>query len=190
MFPSYIDHPKNCKFEGQDSDEIILLMLRAHPITNLGWIIPALIFFILPFITTKTVSLLGFSTNFVPETVALSFLIINYLLVLVISFEGFLHWYFNVTLITNKKVVDVDFNSLLYKSVSLAPLDKIEETDSTITGFLGTIFHYGDVTIQTAGAKVAIEMVKIPKPAIVADLILDLTQKTHRHITEGGNNAS
>ena len=43
-------------------------------------------------------------------------------------FEGFLNWYFNVTLITDQKIVDIDFEYLLYKAVNLAPLSKIEET--------------------------------------------------------------
>lgn len=188
MFPSYIEHPRNCKFEGQDGDEKILLMLRAHPITNLAWIITAILIFLLPFLVAWLLPILGVNLSFIPQTTKTSFLIINYLLVMVISFEGFLHWYFNVTLVTNKKVLDIDFTSLLYKSVSLAPLKNIEETDSTVAGLAGTIFHYGDVTIQTAGAKVAIEMVKVPKPAIVADLILDLAQKPHHHVThEEGN---
>ena len=177
MFPSYIQNPQNCRFEGQDSDENILLMLRAHPVTNFSWIIPATLIFLVPFLISRVVPFLGFNINFFPETTMLAFLIINYLIVLVIVFEGFLYWYFNVTLITNEKVVDVDFSSVLYRSVDLAPLDKIEEADSTIAGFIGTIFNFGNVSVQTAGAKVAIEMKNVPKPAIVADLILDLAKK-------------
>ena len=182
MFSSYIIHPTACRFEGQDPDEKILLLLRAHPITNLSWIIPSIFIFLIPFLIPKLTAFSGFSLNIFPETFQIIFLIIIYLLFLIIVFEGFLNWYFNVTLITNEKIVDVDFESLLYKGVDLAPLSKVEEADSVTAGIIGTFFNFGNVSVQTAGAKVAIEMKKIPRPSQVADLILDLAGKPHEHI--------
>lgn len=182
MFSAYIERPVSCRFEGQDPDEKILLLLRAHPIINLSWMALAVLVFILPFIVPKIAPYVGFSLASVPQNFLIIGLIINYLLVLVIVFEGFLNWYFNATLITNEKIIDMDFEYLLYKAVDLAPLSKIEETDSVTAGFLGTIFNFGNVKIQTAGATVAIEMHNIPRPAIVADMILDLIGKPHEHI--------
>ena len=182
MFSAYIEHPQKCLFEGQDPNEKILLLLRAHLITNLPWMILSIFIFIAPIIIFKISPLIGFNLLLIPQSFLLMYLIINYLLVLILIYEGFLNWYFNVTLVTNKKVVDIDFEHLLYKAVDLAPLAKIEETDSVTAGILGTIFNFGNVSIQTAGAKVAIEMKNIPKPALVADMILDLIGKPHEHI--------
>lgn len=181
MFPAYIEHPTDYNFEGQDPGEEILLLLRAHPITNIPWITLAIFVFLVPFLVSFLAPLLGFEASLIPQPFILVFLIINYLLVLIIAFEGFLYWYFNATIITNEKVIDIDFEQLLYKAVDLAPLPKIEEADSVTAGFFGTIFNYGNVNIQTAGATVAIEMKKIPKPALVADMILDLIGKPHQH---------
>lgn len=182
MLSAYIERPTNCRFEGQDPDEKILLLLRAHLITNLPWIITSIFVFIVPFVLPKIASMVGFPLPSVPQNFLIIFLIINYLLVLVIVFEGFLGWYFNATVITNEKIIDMDFESLLYKGVDLAPLSKIEETDSVIAGIAGTVFNFGNVKVQTAGATVAIEMRNIPKPAQVADMILDLIGKPHEHI--------
>lgn len=182
MLSSFIERPIKCSFEGQDPDEKILLLLRAHPITNIPWIILAIFVFAIPFVVLKLLPLAGISLAFIPQSFVLISLIINFLLVLIIVFEGFLEWYFNAALITNEKVVDIDFEHLLYKGVDLAPLSKIEETDSVTAGIVGTIFNFGNVSVQTAGAKVAIEMKNIPKPAHVADLILDLAGKPHEHI--------
>lgn len=179
MFPSYIQNPQNCSFEGQDPNEKILLLLRAHPITNIPWIILAIIVFVIPFFAQRISLFFGFSLNFLPPTFLLIFLIIDYLLVLIISFEGFLYWYFNATLITNEKIVDINFESLLYKAVDLAPLSKVEEADSTTAGIFGTFFDFGNVQVQTAGARVAIEMKKIPHASKVADLVLDLAKIPH-----------
>ena len=187
MFPSYVQNPQNHKFEGQDPNEKILLLLRAHPITNIPWVFLAIVVFIFPFTFPSLALFLGFNLNLIPQTFLLIFLIINYLLSLLIAYEGFLYWYFNVDLITDEKVVDIDFEHLLYKGVDLAPLSKIEEADSVTAGIIGTIFNFGNVSIQTAGAKVAIEMKNIPQSATVADLILDLAKLPHQHIPGGGN---
>lgn len=180
MFSSYVQNPTDCRFEGQDPDEKILLLLRAHPITNISWIVLALILFLLPFglpIISKLLLSIGFDLSLVPERILTSFIIIDYLLVLVTVFEGFLYWYFNVCLVTNQKVVDFDFESVLYKGVDLAPLAKIEEADSSVAGIIGTIFNFGSVSVQTAGENVAIKMKNVPQPDHVADLIVDLSRK-------------
>lgn len=182
MFSAYIERPANCRFEGQDPGETILLLLRAHPITNLSWIFISIFIFFVPFVVFKIAPLTGFNIALFPPTYQLAGIILNYLLVLIIVFEGFLNWYFNVTLITNEKIIDMDFEHLLYKAVDLAPLPKIEETDSVTAGMLGTLFNFGNVKVQTAGATVAIEMHNIPNPAAVADMILDLIGKSHIHV--------
>ena len=181
MFNAYVQNPQNHKFEGQDPNEKILLLLRAHPITNIPWIFLAIVVFIFPFIAPSLALFLGFNLNLIPQTFLLIFLIIDYLLSLLIAYEGFLYWYFNTTLITNEKIVDINFESLLYKGVDLAPLTKIEEADSTTAGIFGTFFDFGNVLVQTAGARVAIEMKKVPHSAQVADLVLDLAKIPHEH---------
>ena len=182
MFSSYIVRPTDCSFEGQDPEEKILLLLRAHPITNIPWILLSLALFAFPFFLPIALPFTGLDLNLIPSAFQLIYLIINYLLVLLVAFEGFLNWYFNATLITNEKIVDIDFEHLLYKAVNLAPLAKIEEADSVTAGILGTIFNFGNVKVQTAGAKVAIEMEKITHAAQVADMVLDLAGKPHEHI--------
>lgn len=186
MFNAYIENPQNHKFEGQDPDEKILLLLRAHPITNIPWITLSILIFIFPFFFPKITAFFGFDLSLFPQTFLIIFLIIDYLLVLLIAYEGFLYWYFNVDIITSEKIVDIDFEHLLYKAVDLAPLPKIEEADSVTAGIIGTIFNFGNVSIQTAGAKVAIEMKNIPQSAKVADLILDLANIPHEHQGNGG----
>lgn len=184
MLPTYVEHPRNVKFEGQDPDEKIILLLRAHPITNLPWIFFVLILFFTPFFIPSILIMAGFRLSMFPQTFQIIFLVINYLLILSILYEGFLYWYFNFTLITNKKVIDVDFSNILYKSVQLAPLPKIEEADSTTSGIFGSLFNFGNISIQTAGAKVAIEMKSISRSSMVADIILDLAGKPHDHSKE------
>ena len=181
MFSSYVENPKNCHFEGQDADEKIILLLRSHPITNLTWIIPALLLFFLPVVFPKVVAILGLSLPIIPSSFATGFLLINYLLVLVVTLEGFLYWYFNVNIMTDRKIIDIDFNSVLFKNVDLALIKDVQEAQSSVGGFLGMIFNFGNVFVQTAGANVTIDFKNIPHPTKVADLIMDQVHKAGGH---------
>ena len=177
MSSAYLEHPKNFRFQGQDKDEEIILVLRAHPVTNLNWIIPAVMIFFIPLIIPKLIPYLGFDFSFLSNELLISMNIINYIIVLVIVFEGFLGWYFNVYILTHKRIYDFDFNSLLNRNVDLAPLNQIQEANGSTLGLLGAIFHYGHVLVQTAGANVAIDFHNIPQPEKVADLIMDEVEK-------------
>ena len=179
MFTAYVEHPTDCSFEGQDNDEKILLLLRAHPITNLKWIIPAVLLFLVPFFVPLVFQFLHLVLSTIPQTFEIVFLIINYLLVLIITFEGFLNWYFNVYIVTEKNLVDIDFHSLLFKNIDVAPLRNIEDTASSMGGILNSIFHYGNVFIQTAGASRNIDFHSVPRPHHVADFILDEAHKIY-----------
>lgn len=181
MFSSYVERPINCRFEGQDPQEKILLLLRAHPITNLNWIIPAILLFITPFFVPKVLLLLNLDLSSIPQSFSfrIVFLIINYLLVLIITFEGFLYWYFNVYIVTDKNIVDVDFHSVLFKNIDVAPLRNIEDASSSMGGLLNAIFHYGHVFIQTAGTSRNIDFISVPRPHQVADFILDEVHKIY-----------
>ncbi|TSC63815.1 MAG: Uncharacterized protein G01um101493_324 [Microgenomates group bacterium Gr01-1014_93] len=177
MISAYLENPKNHVFQGQDPDEKILLLLRAHIITNLSWIIPAIFIFLIPFFLPQAAAFLGFDLFSLPQTYLTAFLVINYLLVLIISFEGFLYWYFNVNIITNKRIVDIDFYSILFKNIDFAPLSDIQQASSSIAGVLGLIFNFGNVGVQTAGATIEVDFKNIPNPDKVADFISDLSEK-------------
>lgn len=173
MFPSFVEHPHNMRFEGQDPDENIILLLRAHPVTTLYWIIPAVILFLVPFYLPNVLPFLGINLSFVPQTYILASLLINYLLVLVIIFEGFLSWYFNVNILTDKKLIDIDFYSILLKHIDHALLRDVQEASARVGGLLQMIFNYGDIIVQTAASQEGIDYKNIPKPDRVADMIMD-----------------
>lgn len=180
MFPAYLENPTRLRFEGQDHDEKILLLLRAHPITNLSWITLAVLLFFGPFFIPTASQLLNFDLSPVPASFWIIFLIINYLVVLAIVFEGFLYWYFNVYIVTDKNIVDVDFHSLLFKNIDVAPLRNIEDTSSSMGGILDSLFHCGNVFIQTAGTTKNIDFHSVPRPHHVADFVLDEAHKIYR----------
>jgi hypothetical protein len=90
-------------------------------------------------------------------------------------FTSFLRWFFNAYLVTNKRVVDIDFESLVHRRFSEAFLYNVEDLTHQISGALQVIFNYGTLHIQTAGETRELEFESIPQPATVQDMISDLS---------------
>ena len=75
----------------------------------------------------------------------------------------------------NKRVIDVDYSLIVYKEVSEASIDDITDATAKTAGFLGTLFNYGNVMIQTPGTNQSIEFLSIPEPDTVGSTINKMT---------------
>jgi hypothetical protein len=169
---AFSPRPNNMCLDIQLKDEEVLLLMRQHPITQLKWIVIAVVLIFLP---------LWFSyipfLNFLPMRFQTVALIGWYLLVLGFSLEAFLGWFYNIYIVTNERVIDIDFNSLLFKNISTAQLEKIEDVSVTNKGYLGSIFDFGTVVTQTAGATDVFEFADTPHPNRVSAFINELLRQ-------------
>lgn len=161
-----------CVFESQADDEKLIFLLRAHIITNIPWIVITVLLAFVPAIFY----LLGFAEILaesfaIPQKSFQGFILIWYLFVFAFAFQHFLSWYFNIYILTDRRIVDVDFFQLLYKKISSAQLDNVEDVTTTTGGVAQVLFHYGDVHIQTAGTVVNFEFIGVPKPGEVKKAI-------------------
>lgn len=185
FFPSLFQRPNKIKFDQQEDNETIELFLRQHPIVNVGWISLSLLLLLLPPFLLQMDIIFGFNyADRVPINLLLGGLVIYYLLLLAYAFEEFLSWYFNVYIVTNQHVVDINFYSILAKEVIEISLDDIEVISQHVAGVFSSLFHYGDVTIETAAENVVLLFKKVPRPDLVADRIQDL-QRNRKLFFEG-----
>lgn len=177
LFPAFFDNPAKIRFSEQEANETIELFLRRHAIVNVPWIITALIAIILPVILIQLDQM--FALNFIapiPTSILAGGLVIYYLIIIGYVLEQFLHWYFNIYIVTNIHIVDVNFDSLLFRNITEIALKDIESVSSSIKGFFGSLFNFGNVNIETAATSQASIFEKVPKPDQVADRIEDLRQ--------------
>ena len=86
-------------------------------------------------------------------------------------FFNFLTWYFNIFLITQKRVGDIDFSGLVFHDVAETQFSLIQDVNYNKTGLLRHIFDFGDVFAQTAGGKENLEALGVPKPSKVTTFI-------------------
>jgi membrane protein YdbS with pleckstrin-like domain len=186
LFPAFFDRPANIRFAQQEENEVIELLLRKHWITNVGWILTALLVSLIPFFLV----IFGpyFGTSFfvtMPANVLTAILLAYYLLVLVYVVEEFLSWYFNIYIVTNMHLVDVNFYNLLLREVVEAGLENVESASSKISGLLQSFFNFGDVVVQTAAEHQQITFLDIPYPDVVTDRIDDLKSSVERSLETG-----
>lgn len=179
-FAAYAAKPTRTGFSSQAHGEQIILLLRKHPITQIKWIVIALIVSILPIIFSG-VPLLGF----LPANFQFAALIGWYLLLMGFILESFLTWFYNVYIITDERVIDVDFLSLIYHDVSAAKIDNIEDVTSVTGGAIRSVFDFGTIRIQTAAEKTEFEFEDVPHPIQVTKLLNELILEEEREKAEG-----
>lgn len=163
---SFVRNPHDWHFETQEQKEKIVLFLRKHPVTNIPWIFAAAFLFLAPLLFRFLPIFDVFPARF--QFVGI---LSWYLVSFAFALEKFLTWFFNVYIITDERIIDVDFIHLVYKEVSDAKVDKIQDVTYKMGGVIRTIFNYGDVLIQTAGEVPNFDFEAVPNPAQVVEIL-------------------
>ena len=86
-------------------------------------------------------------------------------------------WQKNILIITSHRLIDVDQRGFFDKIVSDIPYDQVEDVMGRIRGFWGTIFRYGNLTIQTGSGKVQIIVDKIKQPTFLQQEINEIRER-------------
>lgn len=179
-FTAYCYLPDHVKFATQEKEEKIILLLRRHPITNIPWIIIALFLLVGPVILGEFPLL-----SFLPERFQVFAIIFWYLITTAFILEEALSWFFNVNIVTDERIVDVDFHNLIYREISDAKINQIQDVTVRVSGVARTVFGYGDVLIQTAGTVPNLEFGAIPNPEEVARILRELRTEEEQEALEG-----
>ncbi len=169
---TYCELPEGVIYEGEDADEVALLFLRRDFITNIPWIVTTLVALILPlFLGQLTI------TNSIPPRFWIIIIAFYYVFIIGYAIYSFINWFYNISLITERDVVDVDYSHITYKNIAVATYEAIQDVEYIQSGFLRNFFDFGDVFVQTAGHRANIEFLRVPKPGKVADIINDQKKK-------------
>jgi membrane protein YdbS with pleckstrin-like domain len=173
-------YPTGIDFETRNEEEKVILLLRAHPVTNVKWVLITILMFIVPGVARS----LGIF-NALPMGFDLIITLAWYLVTMVYALENFLNWYFNVHIVTTTRVIDVDFYNLINKQVSDANMDKIQDVTYNMGGVARTVFNYGDVFIQTAAEVSEFDFLAVPNPDKVAKIIKDMIKNEEEEDEHG-----
>ena len=172
--------PDKVHFIAADSNERVILLLRKHPITNIPWIITAILMVIAPLLLDALPLF-----DAIPLNIRLIASLFWYLITIAFILEEFLAWFFNVYIVTDERVFDVDFVNLIYREITDANIDQIQDVTTKVGGVIPTIFNYGDVVIQTAAEIPQLEFVAVPRPDTAAQVLRQLRVQEEVEKVEG-----
>lgn len=167
----FMPFPRNTSFLGKEDDESVVLILRKHWQFLLPTILECIFLLLLPFILSVIIPNLPNRGLFVFSLFLVSLLISSSLLI-----YRYVRWFYNVNIITDQRVIDMDFETLFSHKTTEARLEKIEDITFKQIGILSNLFDIGSIYIQTAGAKSEIEFKGIHNPKQVQDILSDLLE--------------
>jgi len=183
LFGSFVVSPPKTRFESQDDDEQIVVLGRRHFVTNLKWMALACLAFFVPMFWGEFPMIKALDTN-----VSFILSIVWYSALLFFVIQNFILWFYNVYIVTNERLVDVDFFGLLYKNINVTQINRIEDVNYSQRGIGASFFNYGNVIVQTASEQrsddrsegSAFTFDHIANPELVVKIISELMERNHK----------
>ena len=157
-------------FDGQEKDEIVLLLLRRHVFTILVPLALFILACLLPIIT----GVMFYSYLSAQGLVNLFFFVssIWYLGIWLAIFYALTIYTLDTVIITDHRIIDNDQRGLFYRNVSELHSHRIQDVSTRTNGVIETFLNFGDVTVQTAGSEKQFVFHQMPEPVKVKDIIM------------------
>ncbi len=166
-------------FKGQKPGEEILMVIHRHWFDILTQFLIILTMLLLLFSSLIITPLIFPAMITGANSMLLSFLQNLFLLITwMLFFVIWIDYYFDVWIVTNERIVDIDQKGLFSREVSELELEKIQDVSVEVLGMLPTFLNYGNLYVQTAGEKERFIFMHVPNPYAIKDLVMNL-QKTY-----------
>lgn len=98
-----------------------------------------------------------------------------------LAYDQILYW-LDRLIITNKRILHIDWKSAFKKSETEAEIEDIQDIKTVNTGVLSSLpfFNYGSFTVETSSSKISIIFTEAPNPDEIKDLLYHLTMKPNK----------
>ena len=172
-------------FPGKEKNEAVYVFARPFYVAFLPTAFIFLIIFggTLLFQLGIAQSWIGPFSDDIANTIVL-FLGLFEIFVLIIFLVAILDFYYDIFIVTDRRVVDISQEQLYYRSISELNLEDVEDVKSEVKGFFPTLFGYGTITIQTAGEHENFIAHNFLYPREIASIVSDLSEQAKRNIPE------
>jgi len=169
-------------FPGLRATEKVLFVVRKH------WVAYLKIFLKLAINLGIIFLLEYFIINRFPHG-SLTYLIFNEFLIFYLlgswwfTFNGWLDEELDTLIITNERLIDTTQSAFISIETSSADLDEIQDVSGKVSGFVGGLFHFGNLTAQTASAQNVFFMDYVKDPERYVDFLIESKTQylAHKH---------
>lgn len=164
-----------------NDNETILAVYRRH------WLIFAfdvlaitgIALFLLMLVIISRKIALGIWTTPFDKVIALVLVLLYHALWLAL-FVRFADYWLDVWVLTNERIIDIVQGGLFHREIAEFKLDKIQDITVDVNGLLPTLFHYGNLQIETAGFERKFVWRTVPEPQNIKNLILKAADEYKR----------
>lgn len=185
---------KNHFFPSQKPDEKIIMLRRRHWLIaatiilkyGLFLLAPIILYFLINNVFTFVEIRLEQSLLAGPLLTLL--LSLYYSLTWVLFWHAWIDYYLDVWIVTDKRIVNIKQKGLFSRSISEAKLYRIQDVQAEVHGLLPTFFHFGNVTIRTAGNETFAVFEQVPSPYETSREILKLVEYEKKHHDNNDDN--
>ena len=164
-----IFEPSSNSFRKQNLKEKTILVTRKHRIilfskmSFLGFCV------LLPFIIYSLIG--SFSWYSSISSVYWFFVSIWFLLLWNLAFYSIMLYFLNTVIVTSQRIIENKQNGFFDYRANEMELSKIQDISIKISGYLATFLDFGDIEIQSAGAKAKFYFDTIPHPEKIREII-------------------
>ena len=174
------------EFELEPGEEIVA-SVRTHPFVLAMRLLPFVVLVFVPWIlggffsvfSTAAPSASGLFSG-LPSHVSRFFTGVLLLFAWTGAFSVFTKYYLTVWVITNLRIVDIRQHSFFNREVSSFMLTRVQDVTTDVSGLLATLFHFGRLSVETAGQDEDFAMNGISDPAGVRDIIMRQVAMAHQ----------
>lgn len=167
-------------FPGQREGERVLATVHKHNIVYVKIVLAFVLILLLPLILFLVFWFAAYPLNsfYNGGVIVGIFASLFVMYALLITLLRWINEEFDVFIITTDRLIDVTQITFLKRSVTSTPLEQIQDVTGSVSGFLPTLLHFGDLTVQTASGDASNFFIdRIPDPEEVARKILDWAHK-------------
>jgi hypothetical protein len=162
-------------FKGQKEGERIISVIHRHWFDIL---VQFSIVLVLLFLFIGSYILVPILFTDINETLGINFLhFMENLFLIFIWMTFFVIWidfYFDVWIITNERIVNINQKGLFSRVVSELELENIQDITTEVYGMIPTFFNYGNLYVQTAAERERFLFRNVPDPYRIKDEIMNL----------------
>ncbi len=177
------------QFIHQKSYERIIYQMRRHPITfvpaALGFFLLLAIPVVLYWFTGRLFPTLLSGSVAYPLLALLGSLF--YLFSILFFYTYFITFYLDLLIVTNDRLLHIEQEGLFARTISELDLYRIQDITSEIKGVFPSLFGYGNLLIQTAGAVEEFKITNIAHPENLRQEILDLAEEDRKYHAQTTN---
>lgn len=166
--------------------EKVVLEVRRHWFYLLGQILILVIIMFLPLFVFNFISSSGIWTLTNKEVGIFIFVSAWWMLLLwLVIFVGWTNYYLDVWVVTDRRILDIEQESLFVRHIAECRIANIEDMAVRINGIIPTALDFGNLEIQTAGEANEFHISQIPHPNRVRDVISSLNGRLNSQSEAG-----